>query len=90
VTVPVSAANNISNTFDDNVYYAASGSASAQWSWNNATETGFAKWKSASKQDAHSVFANPQFIQTGTNPDLDVKSTSPAVKLAAGSNVPMK
>jgi hypothetical protein len=89
VTVPVSAANNTGNLFNSNLYYSAAGSTGAQWIWNNVTLTGFTAWKSASKQDSQSVFANPQFISTGTNPDLDVQSTSPAVKLGAGSDVPM-
>jgi hypothetical protein len=79
VTVPVSAANNVGNTFDYNLYYSATGSAGAQWIWNNVTRTGFSAWKSASGHDAHSLFANPQFISTGTNANLNLKPTSPAI-----------
>jgi hypothetical protein len=90
VTVPVAAANNVDNSFDSNLYYSAAGSTGARWIWNNVTLTAFAAWKSASKQDAQSIFANPQFISTGANTDLDLQSTSPAIPLGAGSDVPMQ
>jgi hypothetical protein len=89
VTIPVGAANNVSNTFNDNVYYSAAGSANSQWIWNNVALTGFAAWQSRSGQDAQSLFANPQFVSTGANPDLDLQSSSPAIPLDAGSDVPM-
>jgi hypothetical protein len=89
VTIPVAAANNVNNTFNDNVYYSAAGSGGAQWIWNNVGLTGFAAWKATSRQDAQSIFANPQFISTGANPDLDLQSSSPAIPLGAGSDVPM-
>jgi hypothetical protein len=88
VTVPVSQANNVNNSFDSNLYYSSAGAAGAQWIWNNITLTGFSAWTSASRQDAHSLFANPQFISTGRDPDLDVKATSPALPLRAGASIP--
>ena len=88
VTIPVSASDNINNTFDSNLYYSAAGTAGAQWIWNNVTLTGFSAWTSASQQDADSVFANPQFVSTVRVPDLNVKPTSPAIPLPAGANIP--
>jgi hypothetical protein len=79
VTVPVSAGNNVRNTLDNNLYYSAAGANAAQWSWNNISRTGFAAWKSASGQDAHSLFADPQFISTGTNPNFNLQPSSPAM-----------
>jgi len=62
---------------DYNVYYSSAG-ASSQWIWNKKTYTGFASYQAGSGKDAHSYFADPQFINL-TAPDLHVKSTSPAV-----------
>lgn len=79
VTVPVAASHNVNNTFDRNLYYSAAGASSARWKWNNTTRTGFAVWKSASGQDANSLFADPRFRSTGAAPDLHIKPDSPAV-----------
>jgi len=89
VTVPVSSANNVNNSFDSNLYYSHAGSTAAQWSWNSITVTGFPAWQSASQQDADSLFADPQFISTGPYPDLDLQAVSPAISLAAGADVPL-
>ena len=58
ITVPVSAANNINNRLDDNVYYSGAGADAARWSWNNQQQTGFNAWRSVSGQDADSAFAD--------------------------------
>jgi hypothetical protein len=88
VTIPVSAADNINNTFDTNLYYSSTGPANAQWIWNNTTLTGFSAWTSTSQQDAHSLFANPQFINTTPPANLNLKPTSPAIPLPAGATIP--
>ncbi|MBV9573653.1 MAG: right-handed parallel beta-helix repeat-containing protein [Acidobacteriales bacterium] len=64
-------------TSDYNVYF-TSNSANAQWIWNGHTYTNFASYQQGSGQDAHSFFADPEFLNM-TTPDLHVKSTSPAV-----------
>lgn len=80
VTMPVSAANNVGNRFDYDLYFAAAGSTAAQWSWNNTTRTGFAAWKSASAQDSHSLFADPKFVSTSTATlNLHLRLDSPAI-----------
>jgi len=79
VTIPVSAANNVNNSFDYNLYECAAGSALASWSWNNQACTGFAAWKSASGKDANARFADPKFIATGTSPNLHLQLNSPAI-----------
>jgi hypothetical protein len=81
VTVPVSAPNNTGNTFDYNLYYSTSNS--LQWSWNNATVTTLSAWQSASAQDTHSMFANPDYlVTTGTLPNLHIQEGSPAINAA--------
>jgi Protein of unknown function (DUF1565) len=67
-------------TLDYNLYYSTVGAGSSLWDWQAKAITGFAKYQSKSGQDAHSQFADPQYINISTPPyDLDVMSTSPAV-----------
>ncbi len=82
-TVPVTAADNVGNAFDDNLYYSTAGATASQWSWNNVTLTGFEAWKSVSHQDAASLFADPLFVRTGPTPDLHLQAGSPAIPLRA-------
>lgn len=72
---------------DYNLYYSTD-AANAQWIWNGKTYTGFAKYQSGAGKDAHSSFANPQFLSL-TTPDLDVASGSPAINtgVVLGSSV---
>lgn len=58
ITVPVSAANNVNNRLDENIYYSGVGANAASWSWNNTQQTGFTSWQTASGQDADSVFTS--------------------------------
>jgi hypothetical protein len=75
VSVPVTAANNVNNKLDYNLYY----STALHWSWNNSAKTTFATWKTASAQDAQSLFIDPKFVSTGTTPDLHLRLDSPAI-----------
>jgi hypothetical protein len=72
---------------DYNIYYSTD-AANAQWIWNGKTYTGFAKYQSGAGKDAHSSFANPQFLSL-TTPNLDVGSGSPAINtgVVLGSSV---
>jgi hypothetical protein len=79
VTVPVSAANNVNNKLDYNLYYSPVGAAAALWSWNNTQRTGFTAWKTASAQDANTLFADPKLVSTSTTPDLHLRLDSPAI-----------
>jgi hypothetical protein len=64
-------------TADYNVYYSAGGAANSNWTWKMIAYTGFGPYKTASGQDVHSIFANPQYVSL-TTPDLHVQATSPA------------
>jgi len=72
---------------DYNLYYSTD-AADAQWIWNGKTYTGFAKYQSGAGKDAHSNFANPQFLSL-TTPNLEVASGSPAINtgVVLGSSV---
>jgi Protein of unknown function (DUF1565) len=73
-------------TLDYNLYYSTVGAGSSLWDWQGKSITGFSKYQSKSGEDAHSLFANPQYDNISTPPyDLDVPSTSPAVN--AGTNL---
>jgi hypothetical protein len=73
-------------TLDYNLYYSTVGAGSSLWDWQGKSIAGFSTYQSKSAQDAHSVFANPQYDNISTPPyNLDVMSTSPAVN--AGSNL---
>jgi hypothetical protein len=74
-------------TLDRNIYYST---ASPSWIWGSSTYSNFASYQTATGQDAHSLYANPQFLSTTTTPpNLDISSTSPAndAGVNLGSNV---
>jgi len=76
VTIPVTAANNVNNRFNHNLYFATTPS----WKWNNTARTTLAAWRTASGQDAASLFTDPKFTTTtGDVPDLHLRTDSPAV-----------
>jgi len=71
---------------DHNLYYTTLGAANSSWEWNAKSITGYASYQSASHMDAHSPFADPQFVnRSSTPPNLDILSTSSAVD--AGTNL---
>lgn len=71
---------------DYNVYYSTVAATSSLWDWQGSSITGYAAYKTASAMDAHSPYADPQFVNiTITPPNLDAQSTSPAVN--AGTNL---
>jgi hypothetical protein len=69
---------------DYNLYFSSVSSSSANYVWNGASETGFATYQSATGQDAHSLYADPQYLSL-TTPNLQVQPASPAV--GAGTNL---
>jgi hypothetical protein len=71
-------------TADYNVYYSAGGATNSNWTWKMIAYTGFGPYRTASGQDVHSVFANPQYVSL-TTADLHVQATSPAKD--AGANL---
>ncbi len=63
---------------DYNLYYTTSGA--ADFLWNGSDHSSFSSYQSSTGKDAHSAFANPQFVNinlSGIN--LDVVAGSPAV-----------
>lgn len=66
------------NVVDWNLYYAPAGAAASTWMWTNKTYTGFTVYKAATGNDAHSIFADPLFINA-TNANFHLATNSPAV-----------
>jgi hypothetical protein len=70
-------AGNANNTLDHNLYFAPS-AANAQFNWNAATYTGFAAYQKATKEDAHSLFGDPLFVNATTH-NFQLAAGSPAI-----------
>lgn len=64
---------------DYNLYFAKIGAAKSKFVWQKTRYTGFTNYRDGSGEDGHSLFANPQFLDPGTPPDLDIARTSPAI-----------
>ncbi len=77
---------NSGNIVDDNLYYAPGGAEHSEWLWQNVSYTGFDAYRSGTGNDAHSVFANPVFVDF-VHPDLHLQSGSPAINKGDNSAV---
>ena len=64
---------------DYNLYFSSVSSASADFIWNGTDHTGFPTYQSATGNDSHAQYADPQFLSLTTTPNLQVQATSPAV-----------
>jgi hypothetical protein len=71
-------------TVDYNLYFSSVSSSSANFIWNRTSYTGFTSYQSATSNDSHSQYADPQFLSL-TTPNLQIQATSPAIK--AGINL---
>lgn len=69
---------NSGNVVDYNLYYAPGGSSNSTWTWKNVEYSGFSAYKSGTGNDAHSLFADPKFVNITLN-DFHLQSTSPAI-----------
>lgn len=71
-------AGNTGNAIDHNVWWAPGGAAAARFVWNGSEAVGFAAYRTATGQDAASVFADPQLVAPASG-DFHVGAASPAV-----------
>lgn len=62
---------------DYNLYYTPGGS-SPEWQWNNQSYHSLANFRKASSSDAHSIFADPQFVNVLV-PFFYLQASSPAI-----------
>ncbi len=67
---------------DYNLFYNASGSS---WVWGATTYATLADWRTNSSQDAHSLNADPVFVNPAS--DFHLQSTSPAIDAGVDLNI---
>ena len=72
------ATTNSGNTLDYNLYFTRSSAEESDWQWLNVTHTGFAAYRTATGNDAHSLFADPLFVNA-LEFDFHLGAGSPAV-----------
>jgi cysteine-rich repeat protein len=77
---------NTGNTIDHNVWFAPGGTGAARFVWNGNESIGFAAYRSATGQDAASVFADPQLVAPAAG-DFHVGASSPAVNFGDPATV---
>jgi len=70
-------------TLDHNLYWSDAGSGGSSWTWRGTEYGSLAAYRAGSSQDAHSPFADPQFLDL-VAPDVRVAAGSPAID--AGSD----
>jgi len=72
---------------DYNLYYSSTSGFPQRWYWNANYTNSFAAWQAFSGQDAHSIYANPQFVSPSpiTAADFRLEPTSPCID--AGLNL---
>lgn len=70
---------NSGNVVDYNLFFAPGGTSGSDWEWKKSTKTGFVTYKTATGNDAHSVFADPKYVTAATVPDLHLQLNSPAI-----------
>ena len=63
---------------DYNLYHSPVGVGKSVWQWDGVSYQGYAKYRAATGLDAHSPFADPRFVSTGTPPDFRLMLGSPA------------
>ncbi|NUM43883.1 MAG: right-handed parallel beta-helix repeat-containing protein [Anaerolineales bacterium] len=76
---------NTANLVDYNLYFAPAGIAESEWGWKTEYYTGFDAYRTATGNDPHSLFADPEFVNL-SQPDLHLQATSPARD--RGQNLP--
>jgi hypothetical protein len=69
---------NTNNVVDWNLYFAPGGVDNSTWEWKKKSYNGFAAYQTATGNDAHSIFADPLFINA-TNLNFHLSTNSPAV-----------
>jgi hypothetical protein len=65
---------------DYNLYFSKVGADKAIFVWQKKRYIGYDKYRTGTGLDKHSPpFSDPQFLDLGTPPDLDIANTSPAI-----------
>lgn len=80
-------AGNTGNLLDHNLWFAAGGPAAARFVWNGDEHVGFAAYRAATGQDAHSLFADPLLADPAAG-DVHLTAASPAIDAGDPAFVP--
>lgn len=75
-------AGNTKNVLDNNVWFSASGASNVDITWNGRSYSTFAAYKSGAKQDAKSLFADPQLVNPAGAENFHLLPGSPAINAA--------
>jgi Right handed beta helix region len=70
--------NGSANVLDFNLYFAPDGATDSTWQWQKMETIGFTNYQQAAGQDAHSLFANPLFVNALAL-DFHLTDSSPAI-----------
>ncbi|MBK7316516.1 S-layer homology domain-containing protein [Candidatus Villigracilis affinis] len=79
---------NQNNVVDYNLYFAPAGIDGSEWQWKNTFHQGFAAYQSATGNDAHSIFIDPQLSGTSVS-EYRLLSGSPAIDTANCASAPV-
>lgn len=66
------------NVFDYNLYFSRTDADSNQWMWQQNHHEGLAAYRAASGNDAHSLFADPRFVDS-LRRNFHLNANSPAI-----------
>jgi hypothetical protein len=69
-------------SLNHNLYFSPDGATGSQWVWLGVSHGAFARFQSATGEDARSKFADPQFVGAASG-NFAITATSPAVALGA-------
>ena len=69
-------------SLNNNLYFSPDGATGSQWIWIGRSHETFAKFQSATGEDARSKFADPQFVDAASG-NFAISPNSPAVALGA-------
>lgn len=69
-------------SLNHNLYFSPDGATGSQWIWLGVSYGSFARFQSATAEDARSKFAAPQFVDAASG-NFAISTTSPAVALGA-------
>jgi hypothetical protein len=75
-------------TIDHNLYYCASGAKASTWEASSASVTGYDEYVQSTRNDRHSRFLDPHFVDTATK-DFHLRSDSPAIAAGTTDGVPV-
>ncbi len=75
-------AGNTKNVLDNNIWFSPSGASDISITWNGRSYSTFAAYKSATRQDAKSLFVDPRLVNPSAAENFHLLPSSPAINAA--------